>query len=373
MCIWIVFATKKKKEYKHTHKRTVVVVFICKCPARVQIDRQIPQRQKDLAAPFLPGATLVRQAEGLGMVGGQDHSLADLLSQKDCWSHKEELPLGWINISRHISLIILFFAKLFEHMCFFCIPVDPSEKCETNTSMLLPLEMCPSRNLYWPDALWFRWKVVGWQQVSWGDTWILMGTVRPLRPQHPLQVLHHKHTSCNSNYSKHDHALVIQFIQAICDYFTSLTFSLQYLNLSAKCKPPVPTQCCKYYGEFKFISSNLFKVCLSTARVLFSFIYFVFIYSHRFHLWKTRKLKENKKQKQKTCNWFSLPLCNPDGCPRGRQRDPGPQTRWGGAGGWLPSGLSCALTQVPHWMPLTPLLQTTNKDRNTKQNKVLHK
>lgn len=283
MCIWIVFATKKK-EYKHTHKGTVVVVFICKCPTRVQIDRQIPQRQKDLAAPFLPGATLVRQAEGLGMVGGQDHSLADLLSQKDCWSHKEELPLGWINISRHISLIILFFAKLFEHMCFFCIPVDPSEKCETNTSMLLPLEMCPSRNLYWPDALWFRWKVVGWQQVSWGDTWILMGTVRPLRPQHPLQVLHHKHTSCNSNYSKHDHALVIQFIQAICDYFTSLTFSLQYLNLSAKCKPPVPTQC-----------------CLSTARVLFSFIYlFCFYLQSQISPVKNKKIK--RKQKTKTKN-----------------------------------------------------------------------
>lgn len=129
--------------------------------------------------------------------------------------------------------------------------------------------------------------------MSWGDTWILMGTVRPLRPQHPLQVLQHKHTSCNSNYSKHDHALVIQFIQAIRDYFTSLIFSLQYLNLSAKCKPPVPTQCCKYYGEFKFISSNFFKVCLSTARVLFSFIYFVCFYLQSQISPVKKKRKEN--------------------------------------------------------------------------------
>lgn len=56
--------------------------------------RQIPGRQKNLAAPFPPEASLVRQAAGLDMVGGQDHSLGVLPSGEDCCSHREELPLG---------------------------------------------------------------------------------------------------------------------------------------------------------------------------------------------------------------------------------------------------------------------------------------
>lgn len=58
-----------------------------------------------------------------------------------------------------------------------------------------------------------------------------------------------------------------------------------------------------------------------------------------------------------------LPVCNPYGCPKGQQQGLDHQTLRDGAQGWVPSGLSCVLTQVPHWMPLTHPLQTMNKDR----------
>ena len=44
-------------------------------------------------------------------------------------------------------------------------------------------------NVHWPEGLSFRWKEKGREQVSGGNTWVVMSTVSPLRPQHPLNVL----------------------------------------------------------------------------------------------------------------------------------------------------------------------------------------
>lgn len=55
---------------------------------------QIPERKRDLAAPSLPATSPGKQAAGLDMAGGWDHSLAELLSEPDCSAHRGELPLG---------------------------------------------------------------------------------------------------------------------------------------------------------------------------------------------------------------------------------------------------------------------------------------
>lgn len=55
---------------------------------------QIPEKKRDLAAPSPPATSLGKQAGGLDMVGGWDHSLAELLSEQDCSAHRGELPLG---------------------------------------------------------------------------------------------------------------------------------------------------------------------------------------------------------------------------------------------------------------------------------------
>lgn len=71
------------------------IIFLCKSQAtQTQTGRWIPQRQSDLAGPFLPGASLERPAEGLDMVGGRDYNQAELLSEKDWCFHTEESPLG---------------------------------------------------------------------------------------------------------------------------------------------------------------------------------------------------------------------------------------------------------------------------------------
>lgn len=131
------------------------------------------------------------------MVEGRDHSLAELLSEEDCCSHRGGLPLGWICTIRHISLtshlyVVSLDVQLWRHkLSLFSL----SFKFKRNVAMLLICihKISPSRNAYWPEALCFRWKVIGWQQVRRGNTWVLMSTVTPLRPQHPLYVLKRKH------------------------------------------------------------------------------------------------------------------------------------------------------------------------------------
>lgn len=57
-------------------------------------------------------------------------------------------------------------------------------------------EKTQSRVVYWPETLCFRGEVVSWQQVSSRNARILKSTVTPLRPQHPLDFLKQKCTSC---------------------------------------------------------------------------------------------------------------------------------------------------------------------------------
>lgn len=59
------------------------------------INEQIPGGQWDLAAaPFLPEASLVKQAREPDSVGGQGHSLAKLKSEEGCCSYRGEFPQG---------------------------------------------------------------------------------------------------------------------------------------------------------------------------------------------------------------------------------------------------------------------------------------
>lgn len=57
-------------------------------------------------------------------------------------------------------------------------------------------EKTQSRVVYWPETLCLRGEVVGWQQVSSRNARILKSTFTPLRPQHPLDFLKQKCTSC---------------------------------------------------------------------------------------------------------------------------------------------------------------------------------
>lgn len=67
--------------------------YLPPCFSILNIHRHTPGKQRDLAAPFLPGASLVKKAGELEVVGGQDHSWAEQLSQEDFYCHTGELPL----------------------------------------------------------------------------------------------------------------------------------------------------------------------------------------------------------------------------------------------------------------------------------------
>lgn len=159
----------------------------------------------------------MRLAEGLDMVGGQDHNLAKLLPEEDCCSHRGDLRPGWIYKIKNILLMWFASGKIWwinkPQPCLWCVlqlrrfwrnSEEFQNYCKWNVAMLLLCnhKMPPFRNMYRPEALCFRWKVVRWQQVCRGNTGILMVTVTLLRPQHPLHFLKQKHTSCHHAENK---------------------------------------------------------------------------------------------------------------------------------------------------------------------------
>lgn len=76
-------------------------------------------------------------------------------------------------------------------------------------------------------------------------------------------------------------------------------------------------------------------------------------------------MRNNKKKKRNyfNCIFFLVPVCNPDGSPRGQQQGLVRQTRKDGAEGWVLSGWSCVLTQAPHWKPQTHPPQTKKREK----------
>lgn len=157
---------------------------------------QTPGRQRDLAAPFLPKANLARLAEVLDKSGCWVHSQEHLPFQEDCSLHRGQSTLGWIETNiNHLDVSALANLDL-EHR-FTQRTVSPTTRKVTSiyTKTMYP-EKTQSRVVYWPETLCFRGEVVGWQQVSSRNARILTNTVTPLRPQHPLDFLKQKCTSC---------------------------------------------------------------------------------------------------------------------------------------------------------------------------------
>lgn len=181
-------------------------------------DGRIPWVQRSLGAPFHQEAGRGTPEAELGTGEEEDCRLAKPQMWEHCCSRRGRLPPSWGHTRRGEGRIYMT-RRLFvtcHNSCLFlgrqCFPNNPKTGNAADVEFNVATKYPGFIKVYLPEAMWFRGKVVGGQQVSRRNTGTLTDAVALLGPEHHLDFLKRKHTSSYDTDTQFVHCKYFQFI-----------------------------------------------------------------------------------------------------------------------------------------------------------------